>query len=336
MSEPIRVGIVGCGLMGRLHADAFGRAGAAVVGVVDADAEVAGRLAARCGAVPYATCEELLEEAAPGCVSICTPPAAHAAPALAAAAHGLPVLCEKPLAENLESAIRLTARLKAARVPVMVGFFHHFFEPVERALELIRAGDLGGPLVVRNRFSIPPNPGHGAWRQNREVSGGGAVMNTAIHSFALFTLLSGCHPGRVSGLVRRRNPAGGLEDTVLALLETPQGDLGIVESYEGAPFRLYELDVQGPRGEARVRWDPPSLRVRTAEETGCREVPVAATDALDRIDAGIAYFLACASRGSPPQRATLDEAVAAMRMADAMYRAAGSGRPVELDWKDLA
>ncbi len=116
--------IVGAGLMGRWHARAAARAGQRVAFVIDRDIERARTLAARHGATPLATFEELSRDLSIHAVHICTPTASHEALIRSALDIGAHVLCEKPLAGSYETVVSLQDAARAAsRVLVPVHQF---------------------------------------------------------------------------------------------------------------------------------------------------------------------------------------------------------------------
>jgi len=105
-SEPdrrhLKVGVIGTGWIGRQHAEMVSRRDdAAVVAVCDLDRRLASEVAAKTGGEVYSDWRELLAEAPVDAVFVCTPPATHAEPAIAALRQGVPLYLEKPIARDL-------------------------------------------------------------------------------------------------------------------------------------------------------------------------------------------------------------------------------------------
>jgi UDP-N-acetyl-2-amino-2-deoxyglucuronate dehydrogenase len=99
---PVRVGLIGCGKVGQIHAAALrGIAEAELTAVCDVSAERAQAFAERYGARGYTDVDAMLCESKVEAVVIGTPHPLHAAPAIRAAEAGVHVLVEKPLAANL-------------------------------------------------------------------------------------------------------------------------------------------------------------------------------------------------------------------------------------------
>lgn len=139
------VGILGCGRIGRVHADAIRRLGGDVrLVVADADARCVRALQAAAGAAAaYERADDLLQRERPAIVHVCTPPETHAALAVAAIEAGAAVLVEKPMALDAAEAGRIAAALDAR--PGMLCVDHNYlFEPeVLRARRLVGEGRIG-------------------------------------------------------------------------------------------------------------------------------------------------------------------------------------------------
>src|SRR4051794_30688564 len=141
MSDRLRVGIVGSGFMGSVHARAARRAGGAVVAVAtrSGDPHIADRLGAG-RAVP--TLDDLLGDV--DVVHLCTPNQLHEPQALAALAAGVHVVCEKPLSVDTASARRMAQAAQETGLVAAVPFVYRFYGSVRE----MRARVLdSGPLV---------------------------------------------------------------------------------------------------------------------------------------------------------------------------------------------
>ena len=148
---PLRVAIVGCGGISRSHAAAYSHlSGASLVAVCDTDSE---RLTRRADefevAGRYADYLEMFERERLDLVSVCTHAPLHPAVTIAAADAGIHVLCEKPLAVDLESADRMVERCAAAGVQLAVSHQFRFSPAFRLAKQLTDAGDIGTLRLVR-------------------------------------------------------------------------------------------------------------------------------------------------------------------------------------------
>lgn len=320
MTEGIKVGVIGVGQIGHLHVRAYEKAGAKVVAVADVNPVTAEAAGKSCNAAAYTDYEQMLAREELQAISVCTPPAMHKSAAIAGAQRGLAVLCEKPLAERTATARELAEAVRATDVPFMVGFFHRFHEPLVILRQMINEGTFGRPIVVRSRFSLGDD--NRPWASDVAIAGGGAMMNSAVHSLDIVRFLTGADASVQGAVLSYGEPAGAVEDTAIALLNGARGDLAIVEAYQAAPFRTYELWVKGKSGEAIVSWDPPGLRLRKAGEEEWKEVPINAATALERIDRGIAYFCSCVKERRQVEEATVMDGVRAVELAQSVYRIA--------------
>lgn len=224
----IRIGIVGCGFIGTVHSFALhqliagGLVDARVVATYDRDAAKAAFMAGQHdGAVACDSLDACLD--ASDVVWVCTWTAGHLEPVEAAAAKGLPIFCEKPLAPDLPTAERLAAAL--ATVPHQVGLVLRL-APVFRALAAeVASGRHGRVLATQMRDDqYFPNQGiYGStWRDDVSVAGGGTLIEHSIHDLDVLLWVLG-HPTTVAA--RTGNLAGhpGIEDTAGVVLGYPGG-----------------------------------------------------------------------------------------------------------------
>jgi predicted dehydrogenase len=211
----LRVGIVGCGLIGHKRAAALG--GDSLVGCFDIDAQAARSLAHEFGTRSLASFDELLALEL-DIVIVALPHdqlAEHACGALTSGSH---VLVEKPAGVGVENVIRIAEAAESARRRVKVGFNHRFHPATAQALEEARSGRFGPILHMRARY------GHGGrigyeheWRAQRAVSGGGELVDQGMHLFDLSYSLFGPLPLH-SALLRTAFWPIEVEDNVVVIL----------------------------------------------------------------------------------------------------------------------
>src|SRR4051794_36011775 len=125
MSEPLPVGVVGCGRMGQLHARVYSQMPQVrLVGVFDADADVAAAATEKFGGEGFKTVEALAERVA--AVTIAVPTKFHAFVAEPLLRRGIACLIEKPLAKDVEEAKQIAGWAKEHRAIVQVGHIERF------------------------------------------------------------------------------------------------------------------------------------------------------------------------------------------------------------------
>jgi UDP-N-acetyl-2-amino-2-deoxyglucuronate dehydrogenase len=237
MSEGfLRVGIVGCGNIARIHAEALSAIeGAALVACCDSDPARARSLAADFGAeIAAETLCDLFERGQLDAVLICTPHPAHEAVVVAAAEAGVNVLCEKPIAVRLEEADRMIAATDAAGVAFGVIFQRRFWPAAQRMRKAIDDGLLGKLTfgAAYNHLWRPESYFRAdAWRGKWETEGGGVMMNQAVHTVDLLQWFMGPAAevyGRIATL--RHGAYIDVEDTVAATVVFESGALGSIEA----------------------------------------------------------------------------------------------------------
>jgi predicted dehydrogenase len=213
----IRVGLVGCGHIGAAHAYALHQlaaaelVGARLTATYDHDAARAEKIAARHGAEAFPTLEALLDRV--DAVWVCTWTAGHLAAVEAAAARGLAIFCEKPLAPDLAGAAQVAAAL--GLVPHQVGLVLRWSPVFANAAKRISSGEHGRVLaaVMRDDQYFPVQGFyHSTWRGDVAHAGGGTLIEHSIHDVDVLRWLLG-DPVEVSAAVASRFGYAGIDDT---------------------------------------------------------------------------------------------------------------------------
>ncbi|HKC60330.1 MAG TPA: Gfo/Idh/MocA family oxidoreductase [Myxococcales bacterium] len=218
----MRVGILGCGLIGGKRAAALGED--TLTAVCDRDAARAHALAARTGARPCGSPAELFGLCDAVVVATTNDQLAPlAAQALEAGKH---VLVEKPAARNaaeLKPVIALAAR--SGRV-VKVGFNHRFHPAAIRAREILDAGDCGPVMFVRGRYGHGGRVGYDReWRADPVVAGGGELIDQGVHLIDLARWYLGGEFARVSAQTATFFWKMPVEDNAFLTLTTASGQI---------------------------------------------------------------------------------------------------------------
>lgn len=212
----LRVGIVGCGLIGRKRALALDPS-SRLVGCVDLDVDAARRLGHEVGAEPMSELEALLALRPDVVVAAVT----HddltdvAVRALAAGAH---VLVEKPAGLGVRDVQRVATSAQSADRLVKVGFNHRFHPGVSRAVSEARSGRYGEIMHVRARYGHGGRVGYDReWRSDPARSGGGELIDQGMHIIDLCHWLLGPLPLH-SALLRTQFWDTPAEDNAVVIL----------------------------------------------------------------------------------------------------------------------
>ena len=341
----LRVGIMGAGWMGHEHAHAWRNNAprGEVVAVADVSPERARHLSAQLGdgAVGiYQDLPAMLAEVDLDAVDVCLPHHLHAEAILAAARAGKAILCEKPLCTTLEDAVAIRAALRESGAPFMAAHNQLFQPTLIEARNLLAAGVLGRPFVVRsieaaqNRgFStgrVPIDLGGGespwAWRADPQRMGGGEVLDTGWHATYRLLALADDRPVEVSAMMDRFAVKQlTVEDTGVILVRFASGVIGeIVTSWAFNPIGNWHFEVAAEHGSlagGKTRlvhqlhgWPEPVERANEPAHTFTGEV----THFLDVVQRGAAAL------------ASFDHAARVLQVTLAAYASAAERRVVAL------
>jgi predicted dehydrogenase len=177
----MKIGIVGCGLIGQKRAVAARERGAEIVGFTDVNPALAQGLAGRFDSRAYADLDGLIA-AGPDVVIIATVHDALAPLALRAVEAGKHVLVEKPAGQERGEVQAVAAAAKASNRVVKVGFNYRFHPAMLKAKEVLESGALGPMMMVRARHGHGGRVGYEKeWRCDPARSGGGEMIDQGSH-----------------------------------------------------------------------------------------------------------------------------------------------------------
>ena len=368
VAPPVRAGVIGLG-RGYAHAQAYHEgAHTALSALCDVDDARLAASAVRLAA-PYTFADpyELLHSGEVDVVSIATPNAAHYELTLAALEAGLHVLCEKPLALNGTQAQEMAAAAARAGRVLMVNYTYRF-APASQALQAAMAGGALGEVYFarsvwhRSRGVPGLRPGGGVhrdgarrdgarrdgaenWFVQRATAGGGALIDLGVHRLDLALWFMGFPPvASVSGVTynamgrayaQRTGGSFDVEDMAVGFVRFANGASLVLEAswdLNQPRAELMETWVYGTAGgmlqrnvgnlyqfEAELYRHDPSGAFQVSE---LRPGPEHQRTAFDE-------FIDSVVAGRAPS-ASADQAVIALRVIDALYESAASGREVRL------
>jgi predicted dehydrogenase len=326
----MRIGIAGAGLMGATHADAWAATEATLAGFVATTSGAAERLAARHGARVYPSYQAMLADV--DVVDICTPTHLHHEMALAAAAAGCHVVCEKPLGRSIEQCREMIAACEGAGVQLLVAHVVRYFPEYARAQRLVAEGAVGRPAVLRlHRGSFRPQKPVGNWFLDEAMSGG-ILLDFMIHDFDYARWVA----GEVSTVFARRVGAahpGAPVDYGMAILTHAGGAISHVSgswAYQPPTFRT-RLEIAGDGG--LLEYDsasatPIELQLRRDAASGDVGVPTSPLAESPYVTQ-IKELYAALAHGHTPRVAAAD-GLAAVQIALAAIESARSGEPVQI------
>jgi myo-inositol 2-dehydrogenase/D-chiro-inositol 1-dehydrogenase len=279
--KKINVGMVGYGFMGRTHSNAFAQAphffDLAYQPVLKAAcARNAEKLKGFADQWGYESTEtdwrKLVERKDIDLIDIASPNDTHLEIALAAAAAGKMVMCEKPLGRSAKESQQMVDAVEKAGVANMVWYNYRRVPAVTLAKQLIDEGKLGKIFHYRAKFlqdwtisADLPQGGQGLWRLDVGVAGSGVTGDLLAHCIDTAMWLNG-GISKVSGLTetfikeRMHNITGkkekvGIDDASLFLARFDNGSLATFEAtrYARGHKALYTLEINGEH--ASIFWD---------------------------------------------------------------------------------
>jgi predicted dehydrogenase len=184
LQNPLRLAIIGCGLIGKKRAAALaGLPDARLVAVCDLDAGRAGALAALYpGTEALTDAARLFARADVDAVVIATLNSVLAPLALAAVRAGKHVLVEKPGALNAAELRGVQAAAAKTGARVRIGYNHRYHHALLKAREIVDSGALGPLMFLRGRYGHGGRDGYDReWRADPKLSGGGELIDQGVH-----------------------------------------------------------------------------------------------------------------------------------------------------------
>ncbi|VTR95024.1 oxidoreductase domain-containing protein : Oxidoreductase domain protein OS=Pirellula staleyi (strain ATCC 27377 / DSM 6068 / ICPB 4128) GN=Psta_0702 PE=4 SV=1: GFO_IDH_MocA: GFO_IDH_MocA_C [Gemmata massiliana] len=279
--KQLRVGMIGYGFMGRAHSNAYKQVGQFFpsqheVVLKAACARDAEKIKAFANQWGYESTEtdwrKLIERKDIDVVDICTPNNMHKEIAIAAAAAGKAILCEKPLAMNVPEGREMVAAVEKAGVPNMVWYNYRRIPAVTLAKKLIDEGRLGRIFHYRAKFlqdwtikSDLPQGGQGLWRLDVAAAGSGVSGDLLAHCIDTSLWLNGrldsvCAMTETFVKERMHNLTGkvekvGIDDACTFMGRYENGSLANFEStrYARGHKALYTFEINGE--DMSLFWD---------------------------------------------------------------------------------
>jgi len=340
MSDPVKIAVVGGGYGAKVPLPVYGELDEfEPVAVWSRRDERARELAEQAGAqLGTDEIEELLRVRGLEAVHVATPVSLHAQTAIAAARHGLHVLCEKPLGLDLGQAREIVAAVEEAGVVGAVNYGRRFQVARERLLECVREV-VGRPRMVSISLVHDDHAEPGSrpftWVQDAAM-GGGRLQGYGVHDLDLvleaFGEVEAVAAATEVGISERADPDGTpqqvtAEDAYAILLRFSGGGLGQVSLTATARHKRGDrIEIYGSQGSVRLDEDRRLWWGRAGEELRS-EGPLQASskDAFKRV----ARNFAAAIRDGAPPDPPLAEGLRVQALYDAVQAAAAERRWVE-------
>lgn len=360
-AKSIKAAVIGVGI-GRYHIQGYAaHPQAEVVAICDINEEAAKKVAAEHGIEKvYASHKQMLAEAEIDAVSVCVPNKLHMPLVLDCLAAGKHVLCEKPLARNAKEGEKMVQAAAQAGKLLMIQFNNRYRPEAKILKQYIEQGELGDIYFARAGW-IRRNgiPGWGSWFTDKEMAGGGPVIDLGVHMLDLTLWLMG-NPEPVSVLASTYsvfgpqmealgpwgtpNPNGkfDVEDMGVALIKFKEGQTIVLEAGWAARIKREHVysTLMGTKAGASLERvfaidgvDDTSIDTLElfTQENGVpvnRQISVQPDPFMGRL-AAVGHFVDCLTSGveciSPGK-----DGLRIMKILDAVYKSAATGKAVTI------
>ncbi len=341
MGDALKLAIVGCGGHARYNLAPLWRDAPEVepVGACDVNADAVASFADEFGiGNAYSDLSTMLADQKPDILVDASWPSVHLQNVLAAVRGGVRgIVCEKPFSVDATQAQEMVQAAKSANVILMEGLMFHYQPQILAVKQRIREGAVGDVRFVRATFSSPMVP-RGNWRLRAEL-GGGAAMDLGCYCVSCIRYLAGAEPLSVSvaGTLATGTEAW---ETLVGSLHFDDGVTAQFDCGFGWPWRV-AYEVVGSEGAIMVpvgdwsipkeigegletsftltRGDPhEDFHQETVRVTGVNPYRAQLSDLCNALSNGA------------PTRLTADDALANMRVIDAIHASAATGRRADV------
>ena len=334
-TKKIRVAVIGAGNVAQIaHLPAYkNHPEVELVALVEEDQVKARKVAAQFGiGQVYDDITRMLKGEEIDAVDICTPNYLHAPMAITALRAGCHVLCEKPVARNATEAKKMVNTAKKSKKILMVAMNNRFRRDVEILKEFVKRGELGNVQLVKAGWRRTAQDWKDReWFKDQKKSGGGALLDLGLPKMDLAMWIAGLKkPTRVSCNLFQLDGRRGVEDSACAMVNFADGSCLILE----VTWNLLEPkdnvypEIYGSKGAATLH----PFRVHKAMHGHLVNV----TPAIEQRNyykesyrREIDHFIDCIQRKRKPLTPGA-EAASVLRILDAMYESAASGREVDV------
>jgi predicted dehydrogenase len=328
-SQALRIGVIGLGVMGMRHAQVCHELrGIELAAVADVRPEVVAQAHDEFGVPGYGDYHAMLEQAAMDAVVVATPDQFHREPCEQAAARGLHIFLEKPIAMNLADGEAILAAARRHDVKLMVGHTLRY-DPRYIAIQQAAAAGKFGDIVhlyARRNATV---------RSGRRLGGrADAVMFQGVHDIDALHWITGARVTRVwAESVSKVLVDLNIPDATLATLRFDNGAIALMEQSWALPVGVpalldAQLEVVGSKGAAYIDFHQPSLSLFTDGAWSQPDVILALPGAHYLKDEYEQFMAYVAGRAEP--KVGGEQALEAVRVALAIVESARTGKPVDL------
>ncbi|MFQ5812976.1 MAG: inositol 2-dehydrogenase [Anaerolineae bacterium] len=340
MSRKVNIGIIGAGRIGKLHAEhlAYRVPDANILAIADIFLEAAEKCAADLQ-IPSAAKDhrEIMENPDIEAVIICSSTDTHAQMIEEAAAAGKHIFCEKPIDFDLARIDRALEAVDKAGVKLQIGFNRRFDPNFKRVREMVAAGKIGTPHILRITSRDPEPPPI----EYVKVSGG-IFLDMTIHDFDMARYLIGSEVAEIYAaggvMVNPEIGKAGDIDTAVIMLRFDNGTIGTIDNSRKAVYGYDQrVEVFGSEGMVAVSNNTPDTTVHSNAEGVHSSLPLFffVERYTDSYIAEMRAFVECIQQDKTPPVTGIDGRIPVV-MGYAAKKSYEENRPVKLSEVDEA
>lgn len=254
MEDAVRIGVVGCGAIGRAHLQVWkGITHARVTAVCDAVPQRARQIAEELGVPAFTSVADMAASGEVEALDICTPSGLHAEQGLVGAEHGLHVLCEKPLDLDACKAEKLVTRCEQVGVVLSCVLQRRTYHGARAVANAVHEGRLGQLLSCSAYVKWWRDQSYydsSSWRGTRALDGG-VLANQGIHALDHVCWLAGPVTAVLYAEARTAGHRMEAEDFLVAVVRFESGATGVIEATTcSRPALCSRVEVVGTEGAA--------------------------------------------------------------------------------------
>ena len=249
----IKWGVIGCGgiadrrtIPGMMLSDEV-----ELVAVMDSNPDAAKAVCEKYGAkYAFSTIEELLAVDEIEAVYIASPVFCHKEQCEMAAKAKKHILLEKPMGISIKESEEIKAVAEKYGVKLGVAFMMRFHSYHQKIRELIKNGTIGEIVSARAQFTCWYPEIENCWRQNKKLSGGGAMLDMAVHGIDVIRYITGLEIVESKGFVGNQIHKYSVEDAGVGIYKMNNGAMCMVDSAFNIPddVSISKLEIYGTKG----------------------------------------------------------------------------------------
>ncbi|MBI9043998.1 MAG: Gfo/Idh/MocA family oxidoreductase [Anaerolineaceae bacterium] len=327
-----KVAIVGTGVMGTTHADAWQQTDAVIHACASKNDEEAKLFSEKYGARIFPDLESLLPEV--DIVDICVPTHLHHKMVLKAAAAGKDILCEKPLSLLVEEGVEMIKACRDAGVKLLVGHVVRFFPEYASARDQVCAGEVGNTAVIRlSREAFQPHNAADNWYIDVDRSGG-LIQDLMIHDLDYARWVAGDVVKVYAKNLMLSTDFKGPFDHAMVILTHANGTITHVEGSWAMPKPMFRTTIEIAGSAGLITYDsgsasPIQFALHKTDDdeqsVGLPGMPMTESPYTTQIKE---FYNAIINNSD--LRVTAEDGLAAVQIARAAIESAKTGKAVDL------